>query len=181
MIHKRHMKRFRKEQRVRSIYGRIYESTTRNKPLTIAEIARLEHISKSWAYHYLRIIRKRQRKRGILIKVRRFGKKRFLVYENVAVKEARLVRQQRGAYKLHASTKYSQGPQRGLQIELEILISDSDRATVRRGIAQIGDLLREHNFKGLVDSLDFGVEPATPDSRPFFQYRHDGEAWTKVW
>jgi len=180
-ISKGQRKRFTREQRVKSIYGRIYESTARNRPLTVSQIARAEHISKSWAYHYVRIIRRRQRKRGILIRVRRFGKKRFLVYENLAIREAGFVRQQRGAWELHASTKYSQGPQRGLQIELAILIQDRDRATVRRGIAQIGEILRDHGFKGLVDSLDFGTVPATPLSRPFFKYRHYDEAWTTVW
>src|SRR5208282_1560812 len=104
-ISKGQRKRFTREQRVKSIYGRIYESTARNRPLTVSQIARAEHISKSWAYHYVRIIRRRQRKRGILIHSRRFGKKRFLVYENLRVKEAGFVRQRRGAWELHGSTR----------------------------------------------------------------------------
>ncbi len=180
-IHKGRRKRFTRHQRADRIYRRIYDSTLRNKPLTISKVATLERISKNTVYRYLRIIRRSQRKRGILIKVRRFGKKRFLVYENVAVKEARFVSQQRGAWELRASTKYSQGSQRGLQIELSILIPSRDNATIHRGMKQIAEILKDHNFTGLIDSMEFGTVPATSLSRPFFKYKHYGEDWTTVW
>ncbi len=170
-----------RKQRIRSIYGRIYDSTARNKPLTMREIARAERLSVARIRFYVRLIRKAQRRKGILIKVQPFGKKRVLIYENVARKEAGFVRQQRGNWELRGSVRYSQGPQRGLQIEIMILIQDRDHATIRRGIQQINEILKDHNFAGLIDEMEFGTVPASSLSRPFFKYKHTGEDWTTVW
>ena len=180
-IRRRIRRRKTRKQRVRSIYRRIYESTGRNKPLTMREIARAERLSLARIRFYIRLIRKAQRRKGILIKVRHFGKKRVLIYENVARKEAGFVRQQRGEWELRGSVKYSQAPQRGLQIEMMILIPSRDLATIHRGIQQINEILKDHNFAGLVDEMEFGTVPASSLSRPFFKYKHKGEDWTTVW
>jgi len=179
MSSRRKRRRFTRQERLNSIYRRIYSSTIRNKPLTIAQVARLERISKSTAYAYVRYLRRKlERKGNIRIKMLRVKKKRFLVYENLAVKEAALLREQptKAAWELRGTVRYDQGPGRGIDINVVILIPDRDKATVDRGITRIQETLGDHNFGTLVKWLDFGISPATPQSRPFFNYRHSGDA-----
>jgi hypothetical protein len=137
-------------------------------------------------YRYLPYIRRSQRKRGILINIRRVKKKRFLIYENIAVKEQRILRRQPAPtvprWELIGVVKYDhQGPARILELKVMILIPNRDKAAIDQGIEEIKDVVRDHNFAGLVASMDFTTIPATAESRPYFRYLHSGHnQWTQV-
>jgi len=138
-------------------------------------------------YRYLRHIRRSQRKRGILINIRRIKEKRFLVYEKVAVKEREILHRQPARtvrrWELIGVVKYDhQGPARILELKVMILIPNRDKAAIDKGIEEIKDVVRDHNFAGLVPSMDFTTIPATTESRPYFRYLHSGDSkYTKVW
>jgi len=176
----KHRIRFTRRERANRIYRRIHDSTIRNKPLTIPQIARLERISKSTVYRYLPYIRRSQRKRGILINIRRVKKKRFLIYEKIAVKGPALTVPR---WELIGVVKYDQqGPARILELKVMILLPNRDKATIDKGIEEIKDMMQDHNFAGLVPSMEFTTIPATAESRPYFRYLHSGGSqYTDIW
>jgi hypothetical protein len=177
--YRRRIRRLTKRQKAVRIYNRL-----RQKPYTVRQLGRLERLSVSRVYFYLRYIRRIQKRQGILIQ--RIGKK--LVIRDILYEEQRLLGRQpapsAGAWELHASVKYKDSPyvQRRIEVDLMILIPSRDDVTIARAIAEIKQLVGDRFGKKLAAMLTFSVVPADARSQRYFRYRHfDEPNYHELW
>jgi hypothetical protein len=156
----------------------------KQKPLTIAALARLEGLSKGRIRFYIHYIQKAQRKKGV--RIQRVGNK--LIYTTVGHEEEKFLRQQPAPsarnWEFHFSAKYKDSPYPVRRIEIDgmILIPSRHNVTIGNAIAQVKQIVADRFGGKLAGMLTFSTTPATPESRPYFRFRRFSEStYTELW
>jgi DNA-binding CsgD family transcriptional regulator len=168
--------RFTLRERANRILDRIINA--RDKGLSIKQIARLERISTSRVYYYLRLIRRR---RGV--RIRRLGKKFYYVHVKPTEVEARRIRRPPGKadVELRGYLNYNSSDHESRDIDIDcVIIVPHDRRAILTGSEQIKQIVKRRLGVKLASMLKFGVSETNPSSANHFLFRRHEDNWIEL-
>jgi len=168
--------RFTSRERANRIYHRIYIAG--KKGISIKQIARLERISTSRVYHYLRLIRTEQRKRGV--RIRRLDKKFY--YVHVKPREVTAPsRPGKGYVELRGYLNYTSYKHGSRDIDIDcVIVVRHERHAILVGSERIRQVVKRRLGAKLASMLKFGVSETTPSSANHFLFRRQGDEWIEI-
>ena len=159
---------FSSRERVDRISQRIQKAGKRG--ISVKQIASRERISTSRTYHYLRLIRGKE-KHGA--KIERLDKKYY--YLEPAEKRPAPPKTQEPPVELRGYINYTSSSYRSRDINIDcVMLVEHDTAAVLAGSKRIADMVERRFGLKLAQMLKFGVSPTTPQSANHFLYKRHG-------